>query len=210
MSSDPPSGGPSHPPDRAPALATEPGQAAVVAALGGALIDAVEQHLPGARAHAESTGGYAFTLAVALDHDRERSELIREAAKLHDVGMVYVPVSTLRKPTAELDDADRALLASHIEAGARLALGAGIPEHVCGWILATRERWDGAGPERLREDAIPIESRIIRAACAADLMLATAGAVGTVAGLRAAAGTELDPRVVDALAGVLERVAPRP
>ena len=69
--------------------------------------------------------------------------------------MVYVPAATLRKPEGERDDADRALLGSHIEAGAGLARGAGIPEDVCGWILATRERWDGGGPEGLRGSRSP-------------------------------------------------------
>ena len=101
----------------APSRAADPGRAAVVAALGAALIDALEQHLPGAREHAEATAAYAFAIAAELAWPRERAELVREAAKLHDVGMVYVPAATLRKPDAERDDADRALLGSHIEAG---------------------------------------------------------------------------------------------
>ncbi len=205
MSSGPPSGGPSPPPESAPDAAPDPGRAAIVATLGAALIDSLEQHLPGARAHAESTGAYAFALAVALGSDRETSELIREAARLHDVGMVYVPAPLLRKPAGELDEADRALLASHIEAGARLAHGAGVPEAVGAWILRTRERYAGDGPEGLAADAIPLPSRIIRVACAIDLMLAPSGLAATVAALRGAAGTDLDPRVVDAAVELLER-----
>ena len=205
MSSDPRSADPSHTPE---ARAREAGQAAVVATLGAALIEALDAHLPGARVHGESTGAYSFAFAVALGHGRERSELIREAAKLHDVGMVYVPVPTLRKPADALDPADAALLASHIEAGARLALGAGIPESVCEWILKTRERFDGGGPEGLRGAGIPLESRIIRVGCAVDLMLGSAARDATIAGLRAAAGTALDPEVVEIAAATVSRVAP--
>ena len=150
----------------APSLAADPGRAAVVAALGAALIDALDAHLPGAREHAEATAAYAFAIAAELAWSRERAELVREAAKLHDAGMVYVPAATLRKPEAERDEDERALLASHIEAGAGLARGAGLPDDVCGWILATRERWDGGGPEGLRGAAIPEEGRLIRVACA--------------------------------------------
>ena len=73
------------------------------------------------------------------------------------------------------------------------------------WILRTRERYAGDGPEGLAADAIPLPSRIIRVACAIDLMLAPSGLAATVAALRGAAGTDLDPRVVDAAVELLER-----
>ena len=209
MSSDPPSGGPSATPDPGKAERrageSEPGRADVVAALGAPLLEALDRHLPGARHHAESTASYAADAAGSLGLTTERAELVRETAKLHDVGMVYVPVAVLRKPPSELTDEDRQALGGHIEAGSRLALGAGIPADVCDWILHTRERWDGGGPAALAADAIPLESRIVRVACAADLMLAGSAAEATVAGLRAAAGSELDPRVVEAVAGLLAR-----
>jgi putative two-component system response regulator len=208
MSSDPPSAGPSSTPDPGAGAEPEPGRAAIVEALGSPLVDALETHLPGARRHAESTAGFAFAASVDLGHGRERAELIREAAKLHDVGMVYVPVAILRRPPEELDPAERTLIDSHLEAAYRLTLGAGIPEDVCGWILRTRERWSGGGPEGLAGEAIPLESRMIRVACAADLMLASLGSEQTIASLRAAAGSELDPPVVEVLSGVLTRVAP--
>ena len=192
MSSDPPSGGPSAKPE-------------AVAGLGATLLEALGRHLPGAGKHAESTAAYALVVAAELGLGRERAQLVRETAKLHDIGMVYVPLAVLRKPHAELTDDDRKLLGGHIESGSRLALGAGLPEVVCEWILNTRERWDGGGPAGLAADAIPIESRIVRVACAADLMVASAPVDATVAGLRAAAGSELDPRVVAATTKVLNR-----
>jgi len=196
MSWDPPSAGPSATP--------EPGSAAAVAALGAPLLDALEQHLPGARRHAEATAELAHGIATRMALGRERAELMREAARLHDVGMVYVPAAVLRKGPAELTAADRKMLDGHIDAGSRLAAGAGIPAEVCAWILHTRERWDGGGPAGLAGAEIPVGSRVIRVACAADLMLAGAAPAATVAGLRAAAGSELDPRVVEAVAGLVE------
>ena len=195
MSSDPPSDGPSATPEQ-------------IAALGSTLLDALERHLPGARAHAESTGAYALATAEELGIRRERAELVRETAKLHDVGMVYVPGEVLRKPHGELTEDERAAVTSHIEAGSLLALGAGIPAGVCEWILHTRERWDGGGPAGLAQEAIPVESRVVRVACAADLMLAATEREATVAGLRAAAGGELDPLAVSAITKVLNRAAP--
>jgi HD-GYP domain-containing protein (c-di-GMP phosphodiesterase class II) len=197
MSSDPPSDAPSFRPEDAPA--------GVVAERGAPLLEALDGHLPGARLHADSTAAYAFAAAVELHFERPSAETIREAARLHDVGLVYVPATILARPADALDEAERALLDSHLEAAYRLCRGAGIDEAVCGWILRTRERYDGAGPDGLRGSEIPIEARIIRTACAADLLLERTGPEATVEALQAAAATELDPLVSDAVVAVLTR-----
>ena len=193
--------------------------ASLVRLRGASLVEALEAHLPGSREHAEATASYAFAAAVELGYDRSHSELVREAAKLHDVGKVYLPRELLNKDPASLDEDERAQIERHHEAAHGLARGAGVPEQVCAWILRVRERFDGHGPEGLTADGIPIESRIARAACACDALLAGPAESSpggseerrhaAVAQLRGAAGTELDPRVVEGLAAVLERaVAP--
>jgi HD-GYP domain-containing protein (c-di-GMP phosphodiesterase class II) len=137
---------------------------------------------------------------------------------LHEVGNVYLPPAVLAKPPGELTPEDRKLLDSGFASGAELARGAGIPDRVCEWIGAIPERFDGSGPAGLAAERIPIESRVVRVACACDTALATpAPAPGDVSSderremavhaLRAAAGSELDPRVTAALAAMLERAA---
>ena len=202
MSSDRPSGVPSPPPEAGEA---EPSLAAVVAEHGLPLLDAIEQHLPGARRHADATAAYALATAAELGFERDRAESTREAARLHYVGLVYVPATVLARPAEALSDEERSMLDSHLEAAYRLCRGSGIPERVCGWILRTRERYDGRGPERLSGMVVPIEARIIRTACAADLLLARVGGEGTVDALRAAEGSELDPVVTDAVVAVVQR-----
>jgi HD-GYP domain-containing protein (c-di-GMP phosphodiesterase class II) len=186
--------------------------AALVRGRGVDLIDALERRLPGSREHAEASATYAFAAAVGLGHDRAHSELVRDATKLHEIGRIYIPAAVLAKPTTALEPSERAQLERHPEAGAALARGAGIPESVCGWLLRARERFDGSGPEGLAGDEIPVESRIIAAACSLDrLLTAPAGAPlddrrrAATAELRDAAGGALDPDVVEALAAVLAR-----
>ena len=72
------------------------------------------------------------------------------------------------------------------------------------------ERWDGTGyPDGLAGEDIPLEARIVAAADAYSAMLGSrAYREGLTHGealeeLRAAAGSQLDPRVVDALAFAL-------
>jgi HD-GYP domain-containing protein (c-di-GMP phosphodiesterase class II) len=218
MTLDRPSDAPS-PAERQPApegSQSEPSLASVIRRRGAPLLEALEKHQPGARDHADATASYSFAAAVELGFDRRRAEAIREASKLHDIGLVYVPADLLAKPKDGLAAADREHLDARFEAGRRLAWGAGIPEQVCKWILGFGERWDGGGPDGLEGDAIPIESRVARAACACDLILASPDAGASpgerrrhaVERLRGAAGRDFDPAVVEALTALLGRAAP--
>lgn len=215
MSSDPPSDARSSraEPGRPPAGGT-PDLASLLRSRGGPLLEALNDHLPGAREHAEATASYAFAGAVGLGFERAQCEVAREVAMLHEIGLVYVPAEVAAKP-AEFRTADEAAeWESHYEAGYRLARGAGVPERVCSWLLRVRERYDGSGPEGLAGEQIPIESRLIRAACVCQTELALAGAAGAAQPLQIAveqltgrSGGELDPEVVAALGTILARTA---
>jgi HD-GYP domain-containing protein (c-di-GMP phosphodiesterase class II) len=182
-----------------------------------ALLEALELHAPGARERADAVASYAFATAVELDLVRERCELIRETARLHDVGRIYLPAELSARPPAELLPHERELVDGNPEAGAALARGAGVPEEACGWILAARERYDGRGPDGLKGAELPLPARIIRAVRTYDEAAGRARANAprrrgepralALSSLRDAAGTELDPDVVAALARVLERAA---
>jgi HD-GYP domain-containing protein (c-di-GMP phosphodiesterase class II) len=137
---------------------------------------------------------------------------MQEAARLHDIGKLYIPVELLVRDLGELSDEEAELIENHYDAASGLARGAGLPTTVAAWLTAVRERYDGRGPERLAEEDIPLGSRIIRAACGCDALMGYAGQEtdsaevrrSVVASLRASAGAELDPRVVEALAAALE------
>lgn len=220
MSSDRPHAAPS-PAASSPAatqLPHEPGAgdelASVLTQRGGPLLDALEAHFPGSRDQAEAASSYAFAAAVELGLTRPSAELIRAAARLHDVGRVYVPAEVLAKPAWSRTPDEGALVESHHAKGAGLARGAGVPERVCEWIRLGGERYDGGGPNRLAGAAIPLQARISRAAHACYAALVepaperpepTHHQPGPIGALRAGAARELDPMVVGALAAVLRR-----
>jgi len=188
------------------------GLASIVRLRGLALVEVLERHVPGAREHADATGSYAFAAAAKLGLDRARADAVREAAKLHDVGLVYIGADTLGKPVDGLDEDERGALALHPETGAQLARGAGIPDAVCDWLRSWAERFDGSGPGGLAGADIPLESRIIHAACRCDAALAAPASVSgreaAAAGqLRGLAGSVLDPDAAEALAVILDRSA---
>ncbi|MDQ2675890.1 MAG: hypothetical protein M3Y34_03695 [Actinomycetota bacterium] len=157
-----------------------PGQ---VRELGEPLLEGLEESIPGARERANATGAYALATAVGLGFGRSDAELCRETARLADIGRIYEPAG------------------AHHEAGAQLARGAGLPEAVCEWILAAAEHYDGTGPAGLSGSEIPVFSRIVRAAKRCDEFVMQGS---DPAALRALAGAELDPAMVDALASMLE------
>jgi HD-GYP domain-containing protein (c-di-GMP phosphodiesterase class II) len=197
-----------------PRVGGGPDPAGLVRDRGEPLLDALERHRPGAREHADGVAAYAFACAVEIGLDRAGAEEVREVARLHEVGQVYVAADVLAGLGAVPSPERAAAHDAHYEAGYRLALGAGVPEPQCAWLLRARERFDGGGPEGLAGDAIALGSRIIRAACLCQTTLATATAAapgGAAAGeraveaLRGRAGSELDQGVVDALVTVIER-----
>ena len=187
--------------------------ASVLRLRGAPLVEALERHLPGSREHAVATSSYAFTAAVGRGFDRAQCEVSREAAMLHDIGLIYVAAPIAAKPASERDPDEAATWATHYEAAYQLARGAGVPEQVCGWLLRVRELYDGSGPEEIAGEQIPVESRLMRAACVCQTALASPSggepavrvAIKALAGR---AGGELDPRVVAALIAILDRAAP--
>jgi HD-GYP domain-containing protein (c-di-GMP phosphodiesterase class II) len=216
MSSDPRRGVHSQAAERAAASGSQVRLVELIRARGETLLAALERHWAGSRAHADGTATFAFATAVELGWGREPAEEVREAARLHDVGLVYVPAETLSRAAGDLTVEERTLLDSRFARGAALARAAAVPEAACEWIRAVGERFDGGGPSGLAGERIPAESRVIRTACLCDAVLAGAAPVQAPPGgrhrlaldeLRRRSGAELDPRVSGALAGVLERAA---
>lgn len=218
MSWDLPSDGPSR--DAEPSgVSLEVDLADRVSERGAVLLDALEDHYPGARDHADATASYAFGAAVELRFEREHAEAVRETARLHEVGMIYVSTAVLSTAPEERDAAGRDAIDAQPGYGAELARGAGIPNRACEWIAATAERFDGRGPVGLAGERVPLEARIVSVACACDRALtaphpdpqasAAEHRATAFATLRAAAGRELDPRVVAALTALLDRVSRR-
>ena len=137
----------------------EPTDAERTRARGASLLEALEGHMPTATARGEIAARLARS--IASEAESPDADLIGEAARLGEVGKLYVPADHLFAPRASLDEKGRAALASHFEHGHALARGAGVPDRACAWILNARERWDGAGPTGLAAEDIPLGSRVI-------------------------------------------------
>ena len=172
-----------------------------------AMIDA--QHLQ-TRDHSENVSAYAVAVARELGLDSEHIVRLRQAAHFHDIGKVAVSSAILNKPSG-LTAGEMGEMRLHPSVGATMLMHAGLPEEAR-WIRCHHEWVDGGGyPDRLRADDIPLESRIIHVADAFEAMTSDRPysqgieVDDAVAELRACAGTQFDPLVVEALAGLVER-----
>jgi diguanylate cyclase (GGDEF)-like protein len=134
---------------------------------------------------------------------------LRYAAALHDIGKLAVPEAVLSKP-GPLTVEERLLVERHTLVGEQILAPIDFLAEALPLVRGAHERWDGRGyPDRLGGDRIPLGARIIFACDSYDAMTsarpyrAAMSATAAREELRRVAGTQLDPRVVDALLGVV-------
>ncbi|MEA2449245.1 MAG: hypothetical protein QOG63_1177 [Thermoleophilaceae bacterium] len=141
-------------------------------------------------------------------NDSQVANLVR-AAELHDVGKVAIPDSILHK-AGPLDVHEQQFIRRHTLIGESILSAAPALAEVGQLVRSSHERYDGTGyPDGLREEEIPLSSRIIFACDSFDAMTTdrpyrramTEG--DALIELRDCSSTQFDPVVVDALAAEL-------
>ena len=154
--------------------------------------------------HSERVAVMAERVGELLGMDRAELDDLELAARLHDVGKIGIPDAVLLKP-GPLSDLEWRVMRSHATRGAEIVSRIPQLEHVTRAVRHVHERWDGAGyPDGLAGPDIPLASRVLGVCDAYDSMTADRpyrqAIHPAVAGreLRAAAGTQFDPAVVDA------------
>jgi HD-GYP domain-containing protein (c-di-GMP phosphodiesterase class II) len=151
----------------------------------------------------------ARDVAARLGLSEYDQSIVYHAALLHDIGNIGVSDGVLNKP-GPLLDAERELIRAHTQIGHDLLREIPVLEAVAGIVRHHHERYDGTGyPEGLQGDAIPIAARIVTVVDAYGSMLAprsyrpARNHDEACQELRRAAGTQFDPRVVDAFLAAL-------
>ena len=170
------------------------------------LAEALDIRDSGDAHHSQTVARYAELIANTLGLPDERVERIRLAGLLHDVGKVGIPEGVLDKTV--LDESDWEQVRRHPEIAARL-LGGTLAD-IGAWVAAHHERPDGSGyPSGLRDPDIPLEAKILAVADAYEAMTCdrhyrpAIGPERAQTELRAGAGTQFDPQVVEALLAAL-------
>jgi putative nucleotidyltransferase with HDIG domain len=157
-------------------------------------------------AHCKDVVNLALDVARELDLDASRRLNVEFGALLHDIGKIAVPKAIVNKP-GELSEPEWEIIRTHTVEGQRmLERVGGVMGEVGQIVRSHHERWDGNGyPDGLRGEQIPLEARIISCCDAFNAMTTTRPyrrampQSVAIAELCKCAGTQFDPRVVDAL-----------
>ena len=128
---------------------------------------------------------------------------------VHDIGKLSVPNSILKKPGRLLDQ-EFDVVKRHPEIGSRMLLDLGFSESVAQLVQDHHERLDGSGyPRRLSGPAMSLEARILAVCDVYDALVSNRvyreafSHEDALEILRLEAGTRLDRRCVQTLAGLL-------
>jgi putative nucleotidyltransferase with HDIG domain len=159
--------------------------------------------------HSAAVARFAKATAAAAGLSAREQELVHTAGLLHDVGKFTFPDQTLSGTS--LTEEDWALIHSHPQRGADIVGRVRGYAEVAEIILCHHERIDGRGyPRHLSGDDIPVLARILSVADCFDVMTARdsyrkpRSTAAAIMELRRVAGSQLDERLVEIFAGVIE------
>ena len=175
------------------------------------LMRTMQAKQPGLGAHSSEVAQLAVAVARRFGMTSEEIDEIARAAELHDVGKVGIPDAILDKP-GTLDGDEWGFMHQHTILGERILNAAPALRPVARLVRSTHERWDGTGyPDGLKGTEIPRGARIVAVCDAYEAMTtdrAYRGAMSHAAAcreLRAMAGTQFDPSVVETFVAEVAR-----
>lgn len=178
------------------------------------LAKAVEMRDPTTHAHVDRIGEMSAVLARALGWHKHQIELLRMAARMHDVGKIAIADRILLKP-GPLTAAERSEVQRHTTIGHEILSGSDSDLlNLAAMIALTHhERIDGGGyPQGLRGEEIPEAGRIVAVADTFDAMIndrvyrKALPLPEAIRLMQEGRGTQFDEPVLDALLTHLDEV----
>ena len=152
--------------------------------------------------HSHRVSVLCESIGKAFSLPEGRIEELKTVGLLHDIGKIAIEESILNKP-GKLTDDEWEEIKRHPEKGYRILSTVNDMSEMAEYVLCHHERWDGNGyPKCLKEEEIPLQSRIIAVADAYDAMTsersyrsALPEAIA-IEELQKNAGLQFDPEVV--------------
>jgi len=179
-----------------------------------AMADVVDRRDPYTFQHSQSVADHSVRTARRLGLPDREVEVIRLAARVHDLGKIAIPDEVLHK-AGRLTAAEFELMKKHPETGAEILAKFPAYRHGRELVLAHHERIDGLGyPRGLAGAAIALGARIIAVADSWDAMTSdrpyrkALEAEVALGELLRGRGTQWDASVVDAFAESLPGAIP--
>lgn len=112
----------------------------------------------------------ASRIANEMNLTKEKTEAVKIAALIHDIGKIGIPSEILTKPN-QLSDIEFSLMKSHSQIGYDILKDIDFPYPIAQIILQHHERNDGSGyPNQLKGNQILLEAKIIGVADVVEAM----------------------------------------
>jgi GAF domain-containing protein len=169
-----------------------------------ALTSSIDAKDPYTCGHSERVALIASRIAASAGLDAYTVGRIYLAGLLHDIGKIGVPEAVLTKP-GRLTADEFGQMKKHPEVGAHILSGIKQVQDLVAGVLYHHERMDGKGyPQKLAGPAVPMFGRIVGLADCFDAMTSdrtyrrALPLEATLAEIRRCAGTQFDPRIVEA------------
>jgi two-component system cell cycle response regulator len=176
------------------------------------LLGVLREREPNLHEHLREVGRLARIVGSNLGMSAEELDELHRAAELHDIGKAAVPDTILNK-AGPLEQQEWAFMRRHTLIGERILLAAPALAPAAGAVRSSHERWDGTGyPDRLHGETIPLAARIVAVCDAFDAITSdrpyapARTRAQAIDELRAQAGTQFDPNVVEAFLAALEQL----
>jgi len=142
-------------------------------------------------------------IAKKLNLTNAQTDELTLLASLHDIGKIGIADNVLNKP-GFLDKNEWEIMQTHSEIGYRIAAAIPVLSHIAYGILTHHENYDGTGyPKGLKEEEIPLLSRIIRIVDSYDVMTHERPykqamlVEDAIEELKRCCGTQFDPQLVN-------------
>ena len=168
------------------------------------IAETVDQRDPYTAGHQRRVADLCEAIAGKLGLSSKRTEGLRLAASIHDLGKIGIPAEILSKP-GRLTENQYALIKDHPQLGYEIVKNVEFPWPIAQMILQHHEKLDGSGyPRGLKADEIFIESRILAVADVVEAMSShrpyrpSKGIDAALDEVLSNSGTLYDPEVVEA------------
>ncbi len=163
------------------------------------------------RGHSDRVTEYAGLIASEMNLSEDEIEILKDSARLHDIGKLSVPNTILNKE-GRLTDEEWAIIKTHPAVGADILKPVIFDKQMLSVVRYHHERNDGTGyPDKLHGEDIGILTAIISVADAYDAMTSdrsyrkALSQEQALAELRTCKGTQFRPEVVEAFEKAVSR-----